>query len=134
MDLEQVVKLVDKAVSHSYLNNKTFISTVFLKVPIVGWDAPHLLRIERRIYIDDARHLRNEEEGVAHVLAKEVKYIVDSADQYEQPVHMMDDDGSLRVVGMNVIRIDRRQIRYPKLLMDTSRGECVVLDCFWGEE
>lgn len=121
-----LVKLVDRALSHTYVTAKrTLYSTAFVRIPVIGSDS-RVIKLERKLFIDDVRAIHTEEEAAAKCLTKELKYLLDCASTFSEPVYAMDEDGELRAVGANEILLDRKRLTAPKL-----KGEPggVVIEC-----
>lgn len=120
---QELLNLVDHAVSHSELKNGTLVSVVHVRIPIPG-GMSHLFPLERRMVVEVNRV--NEESTASAILTRTLEYILEHAETVGEPVFQENEDGEVAQVGNTQIFIDRKRIRFPIVKEENNH---LFLDC-----
>jgi hypothetical protein len=129
-DFSALVKLVQSSIYHARINGDTIVSTLHVNVPITG-GASHALKLQRDVIAETEQSAKNEKYWSVEILTRELKYILDSATTYGEPVYQQDDDGRMINIGKLMVVLDRSRLVTPSIAI---KENYTILDCVREKE
>ncbi len=128
---------IGKAVYHSYLRNPlesilTLNSITYFRLPIEGGDGAFMLGLNKDSFCPTEAFNRKLEVEAELFFASELRYIVEEATKYENPIFQEDIDTNDKYEVMRqFMRIDRSRICLPVV---REKDGVRYLDLIKGEE
>lgn len=123
----ELVHLLNHSVHHSHLASGKLISTLYVNLPTLG-GISHMHRMHREVIVPIGAPAENEMTGAIEVLSRELKYLLEHATQFGEPVFATDDEtGEQNCIGNLMYLLDRSRLEPPVLVSDQPSN--IYLNC-----
>lgn len=115
----ELIQLVEKCTYHSRVIPGELVSTLHIKIPVLGFGT-RLSKLERRICVETERDANNESLGAIEVLARELRYLIETSALHGEPVFGEDESGAQIQLGQNMIVVDRNRLSLPQIKEESA--------------